>query len=166
MIKREKSKLLRNRSSTEVEKLAQAVIEKILITTTILERNPEIKYGDTLISHRVHKSRVKTAYGGYVNTGEDLFKLFDIFIIYKGEDFFIQVSDNLHRVLKPYRKFLEDTLNTKNIIIMGRIMDYKRTIVWQFILVRPEGNVKFSLKVDYSKAPNTKDSEIIAIEKV
>ena len=105
MIKREKSKLLRNRSSTEVEKLAQAVIEKILITTTILERNPEMKYANTLISHRVHKSRVKTAYGGYVNIGEDLFKLFDIFIIYMGEDFFIQVSDNLHRVLKPYRKF-------------------------------------------------------------
>ena len=43
MIKREKSKLLRNRSSTEVEKLAQAVIEKTLITTTILKRNPEMK---------------------------------------------------------------------------------------------------------------------------
>ena len=166
MIEREKSQLLRNRSSTEVEKLAQAVIEKTLITTTILERNPEMKYANTLISHRVHKSRVKTAYGGYVNIGEDLFKLFDIFIIYKGRDFFIQVSDNLHRVLKPYKKFVEDTLNTKNVIIMGRIMDYKRTIVWQVILVRPDEIKKISLKVEYSKAPNTKDSEIISIENI
>ena len=92
--------------------------------------------------------------------------LFDIFIIYKGRDFFIQVSDNLHRVLKPYKKFVEDTLNTKNVIIMGRIMDYKRTIVWQVILVRPDEIKKISLKVEYSKAPNSKDSEIISIENI
>lgn len=158
--------LLRARKSGEVEKLAQNLCEYLLLKTSMLETTVDQNIPAYLISYRVHKSRVRTAYGGFVNTGEDLFGLFDIFIIYKGKDFFIQVSDNLKRVLKPYKEFMKETLGQKTVIIIGRVEDYKRTIVWQVIKVGEEDYKKYTLKVEYSKTPSNKDSKILSVEVV
>ena len=154
---------LRARKSGEVEKLAQDLSEYLLLKTSILETIVDQEIPNFIISYRVHKSRVRTAYGGFINTGEDLFGLFDIFIIYKGKDFFIQVSDNLKRVLKPYKEFMKQTLGKKTVIIMGRVEDYERTIVWQVIKVGEEDYKKYLLEVKYSKTPSNKVSKIVSV---